>query len=150
MGFCLSLGSELPEKTHPEEARDFIGKGCPRGEQLGKGSQENCSATWLAVSGFMGIGLVSGLSLANRFAQPRTLSGSGSFLVVHTSQPQWISVPRILGSWLSPPSCWPLPSPPGLQGSTLSGPSILRQLMQEAVILSDQGGSFGQRPPIKS
>ena len=34
----------------------------PGGEQQGGGTQENCSATWLAVSGFMMIGLVSLLS----------------------------------------------------------------------------------------
>ena len=40
------------------------------------GTQENCSVTWLPVLGFMVIGLVSGLSLANR-------SDSEYFLVVH-------------------------------------------------------------------
>ena len=34
-------------------------------EQEGKGTQENCSVTWLAVSGFIVMGLVSRLSLAN-------------------------------------------------------------------------------------
>ena len=43
--------------------------------------QENCSATWLAVLGFMVMGLVSGLSLANH-------SDSESFLVVHISASQ--------------------------------------------------------------
>ena len=43
----------------------FIEKGCPSGEQQGKGTQEDCSATWLTVLGFMAIGLVSRLSLAN-------------------------------------------------------------------------------------
>ena len=33
------------------------------GEQQGKGTQENCSAIWLTVSGFMAMGLVSRLSL---------------------------------------------------------------------------------------
>ena len=37
----------------------------PGGGQQGKGTQENSSVTWLAVSGFMVMGLVSGLSLAN-------------------------------------------------------------------------------------
>ena len=37
----------------------------PGGEQQGKGTQENSSVTWLAVSGFMVMGLVSGSSLAN-------------------------------------------------------------------------------------
>ena len=47
------------------------------GKQEGKGAQENCSVTWLAVLGFMVMGLVSGLSLANH-------SDSENFLVVHT------------------------------------------------------------------
>ena len=62
--------------THADKARDFIGKWCPGREQEGKGTQENCSAIWLTVLGFMVMGLVSGLSLANH-------SDSGSFLVVH-------------------------------------------------------------------
>ena len=67
---CIIQGNTCADK-----ARDFIGTGHPGGEQEGKGTQ-NCSATWLAVSGFMVMGLVSRLSLANR-------SDSGSFLVVH-------------------------------------------------------------------
>ena len=43
---------------------------------MGKGTQENCSATWLTVLGYMVMGLVSGLSLANH-------SDSESLLVVH-------------------------------------------------------------------
>ena len=35
----------------------------------GEGTQENCSATWLTVSGFMGMGFVSRLSLATCLAQ---------------------------------------------------------------------------------
>ena len=46
--------------TCADKARDFIGKGSPGGEQEGQGTQENCSAAWLTVSGFMVIGLVSG------------------------------------------------------------------------------------------
>ena len=45
-------------------------------EQEGKGTQEDCSATWLTVSGFMVMGLVSVRSLANHF-------NSESFLVAH-------------------------------------------------------------------
>ena len=62
--------------TCTDKARDFIGKGHPGGEQEGKGTQESCSATWFSVSGFMVMGLVSGLSLANH-------SDSEFFLVVH-------------------------------------------------------------------
>ena len=43
-----------------DKARDFIGKGPPGGEQEGKGTQENCSASWLEVLGFMVMGLGSG------------------------------------------------------------------------------------------
>ena len=46
------------------QAREFIGKGRLGGEHSNKGTQ-NCSATWLSVSGFMVMGLVSGWSLAN-------------------------------------------------------------------------------------
>ena len=46
--------------TCADKARDFIGRGHPGGEQQGKGTQENCSAMWLAVLGFMVMGLVSG------------------------------------------------------------------------------------------
>ena len=59
-----------------DKPRAFTGKGRQSGEQRGKGTQENCSATWLAVSGFMVMGLVSGLSLAKP-------SDSGCFLVAH-------------------------------------------------------------------
>ena len=45
--------------------------------RLAGGTQQNCCATWLTVLGFMVMGLVSGLSLANQ-------SGSESFLVVHS------------------------------------------------------------------
>ena len=58
--------------------RDFIGKGCRGRGQEGEGNGENCSATWLTVSGFMVIGLVSGVSLASH-------SELGSFLGVHES-----------------------------------------------------------------
>ena len=67
--------------TCTDKAKD-IGKGRPGEKRGGKGTQENCSAAWLSVSGFMVMGLVSaGLSLAN-------LSDSESFLVVHS----WISL----------------------------------------------------------
>ena len=46
----------------------LLGRGPPGGEQEGKGAPENCSVTWLAVPGFMVMGLVSGLSLARHLA----------------------------------------------------------------------------------
>ena len=90
-GSCLTLRKELSEETLADKARDFIGKGHPGREQQGKGTQEKCSATWLAVSGFMLMGLVSCLSLTNH---------SEYFLVVfNIAQPRWMSA-RILGG------CW--------------------------------------------
>ena len=71
----------LSKEIHADKARDFIGRGHLGGEQQGKGTQQNCSATWLTASGFMLMGLVSGLSLANH-------SDSESFLVVHASLSQ--------------------------------------------------------------
>ena len=67
----------MSEETRADKARDFIGKGHPGREQQGKGTQENSSVTWLAVSGFMVMELVPRLSLASH-------SDSESFLVVHT------------------------------------------------------------------
>ena len=61
---------------------NLLGKEHPGGEHQGKGAQENCSATWLAVSGFAVMGLVSTLSLAN-------LSDSESFLVAHAQLSQY-------------------------------------------------------------
>ena len=53
-----------------------MGRGSRAESSRGKGTQEDCSAMWLAVSGFMVMGLVSGLALASH-------SDSESFLVVH-------------------------------------------------------------------
>ena len=39
--------------TYADKTRDFIGKQHSGGEQEGKGTQENWSAAWLAVLGFM-------------------------------------------------------------------------------------------------
>ena len=76
LGSCLTLRKDLSKETLADKARDFIGKGHPGGEQQGTGTQENCFAAWLAMSGFMVMGLVSGWSLTNHF-------NSESFLVAH-------------------------------------------------------------------
>ena len=81
MGSCLTLGNELSGERSAVQARGFIGKGCQGGGQEGEGNGENCSATCLTVSGFMVIGLVSGLSLASH-------SELGSFLGAHASLSQ--------------------------------------------------------------
>ena len=78
--------------TCADKARDFIGKGRPGGEQEGQRTQENSSVMWLAVSGFMVMGLVSGLSLASH-------SDSESFLVVHALFSQDGCQREGLGRW---------------------------------------------------
>ena len=60
--------------TGADRVRELTGKGHLGGEQQDKGTQENCSATWLTVLAFTVMRLVSRLSLANH-------SDSGSFLI---------------------------------------------------------------------
>ena len=59
------------------QSKRFYWERAPGGRGAGQGTQEDRSATRLAVSGFMVMGLVSRLSLANH-------SDSESFLVVHS------------------------------------------------------------------
>ena len=76
---CIVQGDTCTEK-----ARDFIGKGCPGGEQTHKGTQEELLCHMAHSIRFYDNGLVSRLSLAN-------YSDSGSFLVVQAllSQDEW-------------------------------------------------------------
>ena len=74
--------------TCTDKAKDFIGKGRPRGQQQGKGTWENCSTTWLKISGFMVMELISWLSLANHLAWAYIWSDSRSFLVACASLSQ--------------------------------------------------------------
>ena len=94
------------------QSRRLYWEGAPGEEQEGKRTQEECSATWFAVSGFTVLGLVSGLSLSSH-------SNSGSFLGVLASLSQdgfqwggfW-DVGRTYG--LAPPvSFWPSPNSSG-------------------------------------
>ena len=91
LGSCLTLGNELSEETHAQSKR-FYGERAPRWRAAGKGSQENCSATWLAVSGFTVMGLISGLSLANH-------SDSESFLVVQPCSTKMDAREEDSGKW---------------------------------------------------
>ena len=121
--------------TCADRARDFIGKGHLGGEQWSKGTQENCSATWLEVLGFMVLGLVSGLSLAN-------LSDSESFLVVHALFSQ--DGCKREGFWhvMSPLGLfWTLLVGGGLLvPCSLPGPPAIKQLMQMVTMVPGQGG----------
>ena len=126
--------------TQTDKAKDFLREGCLGGEQQGKGTQENCSTTWLTVSAFMVMRLVSRLSLAKH-------SDSGSSLVVHTSlsqdrfQPEgfwevgrtYRLFPSLFGpSWTL--SCYFLEVVP----PSLLGPPIVRQLRQAIIIMPGQ------------
>ena len=128
--------------TCADKARDFTGKGRPGGEQVGKGTQENCSVTWLAVSGFMVMGWVSGLSLANH-------SDSESFLVVYALFSQdgcqrgfW----EVVGQVVSPfdLSRTLLVGGGLLVPCSLPGPPVVKQLMQMVTMEPGQGGRFSQ------
>ena len=54
---CLTLETESFNETRADKARDFAGKGHPGRKQQGEGTQENCSAMQLTVSGVMVTGL---------------------------------------------------------------------------------------------
>ena len=64
----------------------LLGRGARVESNRVREPRENCSATWLAVSGFMGMGLVSGLSLASCLVQPLLgLAQGPSWWRVHLS-----------------------------------------------------------------
>ena len=126
--------------TCADKARNFIGKGHPGGEQEGEGTQENCSAAWLAVLGFMVMELVSGWFLANH-------SNTESFLVAHDSAKMDASK-RDSGKWmdrhLSPLDLsWTLSAGGGLLVPySLSGSPVIKQLIQMVTVVPGQGGQF--------
>lgn len=103
MSSCLTLGNELSEERSAVQARGFIGKGCQGGGQEGEGNGENHSVTWLTVSGFMVIGLISGLSLARH-------SELGSFWG-HTHHSAEMDSSEVDPGRLVGPLNWSLPSP---------------------------------------
>ena len=120
VGSCLTVRNELSEETCADKTRDFIGKGHPGGEQQGQGTQENSSATWLAVLGFMGMELVSGLSLAKSFWL-RVLPGD-----TRIAQPRWMPARRILGGGWTRGVSWTLSVSAGLLvPCSLPGPPVV-------------------------
>ena len=70
-----------PGRPHADKARGVVGKGRLGGELAGQGAPGNCSASWLGAWGFMVMGLVWGLSLANH-------SDTGASLVACASLSQ--------------------------------------------------------------
>ena len=118
----------------------LLGKGARGGEQEGKGTQENCSATWFAVSGFMVMGLVSRSSLTKH-------SDSESFLVAHAllildgcQRGFW----EVVGHMVSPFDLSQTLLVGGglLVPCSLLGPPVIKQPMQMGTIVPGQGGQL--------
>ena len=79
MDSCLTLGNELSEETHVlTKQKTLLGRGSRVESSRVREARRTALPTWLAVSGFMGMGLDFGLSLASHF-------DSGSFLVARAS-----------------------------------------------------------------
>ena len=90
-----STESDTTEASQQQQQQQHLG-----GEQQRKGILANCSATWLAVSGFMVMGFVLGLCLANhglkflpdgtgiaqpRWIQERILDGGSDIWIGYSS-----------------------------------------------------------------
>ena len=93
------------------QSKRFYWERAPRWRAVGKGTQENCSAAWLEVLGFMVMGLVSGWSLANH---SNSVFPGGACI----AQPRWMLARGILGSErtgsVSFDLSWTLPAGGGL------------------------------------
>ena len=132
LGSCLTLRNELSEETHLLTKQEIL---------LGKRTQEKSSVTWLAVSGFTVMGLVSGLSLANH-------SDSESFLVVHALLSQdgcqregfWEVVRHVVSPFDLSRTL--LVGGGLLVPCSLPGPPVVKQLMQMVTMVPGQGGRF--------
>ena len=141
LGSCLTLGNELSKETHVLTKQEILfGRG-PWAESSRVREPRRTAATWLAVSGFRIMGLVSRSSLANH-------SESESFLVVHTLFSQdgcqregfW----EVVGHVVSPfDLSWTLLVGGGLLVlCSLPGPPVIKQLMQMVTMVLGQGGRF--------
>ena len=125
------------------KARDFIGKRQPGGEPQGRGAQENSSPA---------------------LSQPRVLRDGLSFRFVFSQsfwvgvlpggarlvQPRWPTEGRILGGgWMSGVSFWPFLNSSGWWWlsvlCSLSGPPVVKQLMQVVTVVPGQGGQLQSR-----
>ena len=143
-GSCLTLGNELSKETHVLIKQEILlGKGTwvessrvrePRRTALPRGS-------WLTVSGFMVMELVSGLSLANHsdsefflvenalFSQDGCQRGGFWEVVRHVVSPFDLSLTLpVHGGLLVPCS--------------LPGPPVVKQLTQMVTTVPGRGGQF--------
>ena len=141
VGSCLTLRKEFSEETCGGQSKRLYWKRALGQRAAGQANQETCSATWLTVSGFLVMGLVSRLSVANH-------SDSESFLVVHASLSQdgcqregfW-EVERHAAS----PSDLSQTLPVGgglLVPYSLPRTAVIKQLMQMVAKESGQGWQF--------
>ena len=124
----------------------LLGKGTRAENSRTQGTQENHSATWLTVLGFMVMGFVSGLSLAN-------YNDSESFLVLHTlfSQDglQREGFREVVGHVVSPfDLSWTHLVAGGLLSGggllvlcSLPGSPVVKQLMQMVTLVPGRGFS---------
>ena len=79
VGSCLTLRNELFEEMQVLTKQDtLLERGAQAESSKVRETQENGSAMWFTVSGFMVMGVVSGLTLASHCAWP--VVDSGSFL----------------------------------------------------------------------
>ena len=129
--------------TYADKARESIGKGSPSGEQEGKGTQENCSATWLEV-GFYDDG-ISFQIVFNQSFWLRVLPGEQ----VHALFSQDGCIKKDSGRWLDTwchffDLSWTHPVDGGLlvPWCFLSGLPVVKQFMQMVTMGPGQGGWF--------
>ena len=141
VGFCLTLGKQLSKETHMLAKQEMLLERAPGQRAVGKGTQENCSATWLSVLGFMVMALVSGLSLANHsysesfLGEPLSLSQDGCQwegfweVVRHVLSSFDLSQTLLVGGGLLVPY-------------SLLGPPVVKQFMQMVTVVPGQGERF--------
>ena len=126
--------------TCADKAKDLWGN-CVQQRPVGSGHPGELLCHWLPVSGFMVIGLVSGLSLANH-------SNSESFLVVHALFSQdgcqrggfWEVVRQVVSPFDLSRTL--LAGGGLLVPCSLPGPPVVKQLMQIVTMVPGQGGRF--------
>ena len=142
LGSCLTLRNELSKETHVLTKQEILlGKGTRAESSRIREARRTALSHGFAVSGFMVMVLVSGLSLANH-------SDSESFLTVHALSSQdgcqregfWEVVRHVVS-----PFHLSRTFPVGgglLVPCSLPGPPVLKQLMQIVTVVPGQGGQF--------
>ena len=148
-----------PWRHRTDKAKDFIGKGPLGGQQQGKGTQENCSASRLAVSGFMvvqlafWVAIVSGQSscFCLHLVQLRALPGASFSQDGFQREDFWGDWQDILWTGVSSAS-WPLLDFPWVGCGSFTGFvffwSILRWETEAKVLRCPaKAGSFSQWLP---